>query len=329
MIQRDTLWKSLIEDIFPDLLVFAFPKWSKQVDLEKKPEFLDTELSAIRPGSGTQDRIADKLIKIWTTSGQEIWCLLHLEIQGYDDPQFAERMHEYFYRIRDKFHVPVTALVIYTNSNPAHQPKAYHYNFVGTELIYRFNTFHLAEQTPESLRASRNAFGFALEIALTDLNVGGGKFRDQELYRRKKEIFRAYMESGLEKQKLRKLFDFMKAYTPFRNSDLELTFEQDLRSFSNTEEAMGITETILHEVEKKGMEKGMEKGIEKGMEKGLVQGFKIGEKRGEEKGFSKAIQFVIIRGHQNGMSVSELSDQTGLSEQEVSEILRSENGAGQ
>ncbi|MGA1582633.1 MAG: hypothetical protein ACO4CH_05210, partial [Saprospiraceae bacterium] len=122
---------------------------------------------------------------------------------------------------------------------------------------------------------------------------------------RKKEIFRAYMESGLEKQKLRKLFDFMKAYTPFRNSDLELTFEQDLRSFSNTEEAMGITETILHEVEKKGMEKGM------------------------EKGFSKAIHFVIIRGHQNGMSVSELSDQTGLSEQEVSEILRSENGAGQ
>ncbi len=92
---------------------------------------------------------------------------------------------------------------------------------------------------------------------------------------------------------------------------------------------MGITETILHEVEKKGMEKGMEKGIEKGMEKGLVQGFKIGEKRGEEKGFSKAIHFVIIRGHQNGMSVSELSDQTGLSEQEVSEILRSENGAGQ
>jgi predicted transposase YdaD len=320
MIQRDTLWKSLIEDIFPDLLVFAFPEWSKQVDLAKKPEFLDTELSAIRPGSGTQDRIADKLIKIWTTSGQEVWCLLHLEIQGYDDPQFAARMHEYFYRIRDKYQVPVTALVIYTNSNPAHQPKAYHYNFVGTELIYRFNTFHLAEQTPETLRASRNAFGFALEIALTDLNVGGGKFRDQELYQRKKEMIRAYLESGLKKEKLRKLFDFMKAYTPFRNSDLELTFEQDLRSFSNIEEVMGITETILHEVEKKG--------IEKGIEKGLKIGEKKGEKRGKKKGFTEAIRLIVIRGRLNGMEISELAQLTGFSEQEVSKILQSENGAG-
>jgi hypothetical protein len=229
-------------------------------------------------------------------------------------------MHEYFYRIRDKYQVPVTALVIYTNSNPAHQPKAYHYNFVGTELIYRFNTFHLTEQTPETLRASRNAFGFALEIALTDLNVGGGKFRDQELYQRKKEMIRAYLESGLKKEKLRKLFDFMKAYTPFRNSDLELTFEQDLRSFSNIEEVMGITETILHEVEKKG--------IEKGIDKGLKIGEKKGEKRGKKKGFTEAIRLIVIRGRLNGMEISELAQLTGLSEQEVSKILQSENGAG-
>jgi hypothetical protein len=147
-----------------------------------------------------------------------------------------------------------------------------------------------------------------LEITLADLNVGGGKLRDQELFRRKKEMIRAYLESGLEKEKLRKLCDFMKAYTPFRNSDLELTFEQDLRRFSNIEEAMGITETILHEVEKKGVEKGVE----------------IGEKRG----YSKAISFIVIRGYQNGMEVSELAELTGLSEQEVSEILQNENGAG-
>jgi hypothetical protein len=155
-----------------------------------------------------------------------------------------------------------------------------------------------------------------LEIALADLNVGGGKLRDQELFRRKKEMIRAYLESGLEKEKLRKLCDFMKAYTPFRNSDLELTFEQDLRRFSNIEEAMGITETILHEVEKKGVEKGVEIGEKRGV--------KIGEKRG----YSKAISFVVIRGYQNGMEVSELAELTGFSEQEVSEILQNENGAG-
>ena len=113
----------------------------------------------------------------------------------------------------------------------------------------------------------------------------------------------------------------MKAYTPFRNSDLELTFEQDLQSFSNTEEAMGITETILHEVEKKGIEKGIEKGREEGLEKGV----KIGEK----KGYSNAISLVVIRGHQNGMEISELAELTGLSEQEVSEILQNENGSDQ
>ena len=179
-----------------------------------------------------------------------------------------------------------------------------------------------------------------MEIALADLNVGGGKLRDQELFRRKKEMIRAYLESGLEKEKLRKLCDFMKAYTPFRNSDLELTFEQDLRSFSNIEEVMGITETILHEVEKKGIEKGIEKGLEKGMEKGMEEGMekglekglkigeKKGEKRGKKKGFTEAIRLIVIRGRLNGMEISELAQLTGLSEQEVSKILQSENGAG-
>ena len=44
----------------------------------------------------------DKLVKIFLRDGSERWMLLHVEVQGNKEKDFARRMFEYFIRIFSK-----------------------------------------------------------------------------------------------------------------------------------------------------------------------------------------------------------------------------------
>jgi len=121
-VSKDTLWKGIIEDLFDDFLMYFYPDWTeKYIDLDRKPQFLDKELAKIYP-EGVKKKYADKLAKVFTKTGKEHWILIHIEVQGYEDENFAERMFTYFYRIRDRYQKDVTALAILTDSNPNYQP---------------------------------------------------------------------------------------------------------------------------------------------------------------------------------------------------------------
>jgi len=93
MVSRDTLWKGIIEDLAEEMLLFFFPKYVEEIDFSRGFEFLDKELEQILPASETQLRHADKLLKGWLKSGEEHWFLIHVEVQGYADPNFPKRMY--------------------------------------------------------------------------------------------------------------------------------------------------------------------------------------------------------------------------------------------
>ena len=103
--------------MFPDFLRFFYPDADKIFELEKH-EFLDKELEKLYPDTdgGTRRRHVDKLVKVRLRKGGEQWILIHIEVQGYADPQFGPRMFQYFYRILDRYRRPVTAIAIFTGS---------------------------------------------------------------------------------------------------------------------------------------------------------------------------------------------------------------------
>jgi predicted transposase/invertase (TIGR01784 family) len=74
----------------------------------------------------------------------------------------------------------------------------------------------------------------------------------------------------------------------------------------------GIKEGI-----KKGVEKGMKKGIKEGMKEGIKEGLKEGLKEGEKNTHIK----VVKKSAGLGLSVAEISTITGLSEEEIRDIL--------
>lgn len=102
---------------------YFFEKGVKEFDLNRKPEFLDKELDQLFPESANNRRYVDKLIKVYTLAGIEEWILVHVEVQGYRDMDFARRMYIYYYRIMEKYNRPIAALAIYTDEDRKYHPK--------------------------------------------------------------------------------------------------------------------------------------------------------------------------------------------------------------
>lgn len=281
-ISKDTLWKGIIENLVDDFIRYFFPNYVEEIDFERGFEFLDTELQKLMPDNPSQKRHADKLIQVWFKDGQEAWFLIHVEVQGYQDIQFAARMFECMYRIRDKYQRPVTGLAIYTDWN-----RRYHYTrfvetFLGTKVTYRFNTYVLRDHTPEILAKDTNPFAAVMEAAWQHL---GKKKTDDQLHSAKLDLIKRLLKRKVSREKIASIINFIKFFVPFTNSENLLKFEQDLNQLIKADQPMGIEEAILEEVKQQGIEQ----GIEQGLEKGLEQGIELGEIKREEELLKHAV----------------------------------------
>lgn len=115
--KNDILWKDILEVVIDDLLRFIFPDADQIFDMERGFEFLDKEFTELypEPDEKSDTRFVDELVKVYRKDGKEEWLLLHVEIQGHLDQDFAQRMFRYYYRIYDWHNRPnpfaLTALV--------------------------------------------------------------------------------------------------------------------------------------------------------------------------------------------------------------------------
>ncbi|MFQ5630407.1 MAG: hypothetical protein ACE5I1_16675 [bacterium] len=95
----DSAWKEVLEKLFEEFLAFFFPSVHEQIDFSKGYAFLEQELRQIAVPSETGKRVVDKLVKVFLRDSSEKWLLIHIEIQGYEEAAFPERMFIYYYRI--------------------------------------------------------------------------------------------------------------------------------------------------------------------------------------------------------------------------------------
>ncbi len=100
----DSPWKEVLEAYFPQAMQFFFPQVAALIDWEYPYEFLDKEFNQIAREAEIGKRYADKLVKVRRIEGEELWLLLHVEIQAQPEKKFPERMFTYNFRIFDRFH---------------------------------------------------------------------------------------------------------------------------------------------------------------------------------------------------------------------------------
>ncbi len=152
--KNDILLKSAFEEAFPDLLRFFFEDANAIFNMDRGFEFLDKELSELFPELQKKggSRFVDMLVKVFSMDGQEKYMLIHIEIQGKNDPQFSKRMFQYFYRIYDRYDVSITALAVFTGGQPTGS-KTFHYRYLDTSLHYEYRIYHILEHTEKQLLA--------------------------------------------------------------------------------------------------------------------------------------------------------------------------------
>lgn len=82
MKKDDSLWKGILEDVFPHFLRFVFSNAHDLFDFKKGFMFLDKELNELfsAPKKPSGQRFVDKLVQVSLKDGKKQWLLIHIEV---------------------------------------------------------------------------------------------------------------------------------------------------------------------------------------------------------------------------------------------------------
>jgi len=297
--RNDILWKGIIEDLFEDLLRFFFKEADSLFDFARGFSFLEKELAELFPAQDLKHpKSVDKLVRVFTKSDAEQWLLVHLEVQGYPQQDFARRMFTYYYRILDKFKKPVTCIVIFLGKRSKQHASLFEQEFLGSKIRFEYNSYYIGEQDEVELKKMDNPFAIVVRTALMKWKHHRNTAR---LLKFKISLARELLQFGLSKEKTRRLFSFLNYYIHFEDRGLNTKFDRQLELLTNkTTTKMGITEQLLDIAEKRGEGRGLQKGLQKGKTEGLREGE-------QKKALSIAKQLKTF-----GVSIEIIRKSTGL-----------------
>ncbi|WP_018250389.1 RpnC/YadD family protein [Orenia marismortui] len=262
----DLLWKEIIEELFEDFLKFFMPDLYAEVDFSQGYEFLDGELAKIMDKTLKGKKMADRLVKVYLKDGRENWILVHLEVQGYYEADFSDRMFKYFYRIYDKYDRKIVALAIFTEDREDYKPSSFNYEFHGTKLNYEYNSYKILEQEEAEVLKLDNPFAMVILAGLYTLK---SKRKDYLRYEFKKKLFKLLLDRGYSKKKIKNIFEFLDGIL-FLPNDLELRFRDDIKETIGGDETMTKELTNLYQVGKsEGISEGMVKVAKKLLKKNM------------------------------------------------------------
>jgi predicted transposase YdaD len=283
----DILWKSILEEVFDDLLCFLFPKAEMLFNLQRRFEFLDKELGEMypEPEKKSDTKFVDKLVKVYQRDGTEEWVLVHIEVQDQYDPLFAKRMFKYYCRIFDRFDRPITAIAVFSGRDGHKLPCRYERSYQGSMLTYQYNTLCILDYEDKDLMASDNPF--AMVVLAAKKALLRGKDPDKELLKQKLLIAKLLYRKGFSKRKIQAIYSFLYNYVRFANPETNRIFEKELGKIVGKKNTMGMLEGLTEIKTGEAMKKGIRKGRAQGRAKGrAAEKTRVVRRLLAEKGFT-------------------------------------------
>lgn len=259
---QDVLWKNILDELFPDFLAFFFPEIYHDIDISAGYQFLDKELTKIIKDSSLGSRIVDKLVKVYLQDGSEKWLLIHLEIQGYPEENFPERMFIYNYRIFDRYHKEVISLAVLTDMDEKYRPAEYRVSRWKFNLIFQFPVIKLIDYRKKwnALRKSKSPFAYVVMAYLKTQETEGD---DRERYGWKKRFLKELYLQGMNRETISALYNFID-WMMNLPEELEDKIYQEI---VKTEEERQMA--VLSTAERIGRQKGIKEGLQEGLQQGL------------------------------------------------------------
>ncbi len=235
---QDELWKAIIPALWGPFLRFCLEDWADNIDYTRKPDFLDKELKRLRLRSKSKNRTVDFLMRVYMKDGTTKSFLLHIEVQGYDDPEFRQRIFQYYYRINDLLGEDIETLIIMIDDDPNWRPNEYVKEFGQTKVHFMCRMFKLLDNPPPYAGKEDNPFSIVFEVAWYGLKKNMLK-NDDDLQTLRFRLIRRLLESGIDGDTIYSVLDFINIYLPFKNKEKEHTFEREIDSIIDKEKDMG------------------------------------------------------------------------------------------
>ncbi len=264
----DEPWKEALTEYFEAFLYFFFPEVHQLIDWTKTPESLEKELKRITASAKTKKRFADKLYKAWLLEGQEVWILIHIEIQSQYETDFPQRMYIYNYRAFDLYQKPVISLAILGDERVNWRPDSYNYRIAGCEVSLKFPTVKLLdyEERWSELEASSNPFAIIV-MAHLKTKATTGKLQQREQW--KWTLIRGLYDRGFEREQIIKLFEIIDNMMTL-STKLQESLESKIKQFEE-ERTMPLVSNMELRGIKRGKKIGEKIGKEIGKEIGALQ----------------------------------------------------------
>ncbi len=225
----DSPWKEALSFYFQDFMRFFFPNIEDKIDWERGYEFLDKEFQQIIRESELGKREADKLVKVWRKDGEEVWVLIHVEVQSQEQSEFAERMCVYNNRIFDVYRRPVVSLAILADKKPSWRPDRYCYELWGCRVELQFPMVKLLDYSERMEALERDNNPFAV-IAAAHLTTQRTRKNVTSRYEGKLRIAKSLYQRGYSRQDILELFrliDWMMSLPELTENE----FKQEIRRY--------------------------------------------------------------------------------------------------
>ena len=260
--KSDSFWKEVLEELLSEFLRFFFPHIHRDIDFSRGYQFLDKEFQKISKGAQTGRRIVDKLVKVYLKDGSEKWLLIHIEIQGKKEKEFAERMFTYNYRIFDRYRRETISLALLTDEDPNYRPNEFRIRRWDFECLFKFPLAKIIDYINDDFEkeTKSNPFSLIVQAFLKTLHTQGN---DQSRYQWKRAFILKVYELGLDHETLFRIYRFIEWI-------MEIPVEMDERLYNEIKQIEEHKEMSLITIaEKKGLEKGRQKGLLEGKMKAI------------------------------------------------------------
>ncbi len=234
-------------------MAFFFPQIHAEIDWARGYVFLDQELSQITRDAEVGKKVVDKLVKVWKLTGEETWVLLNVEIQSQEESVLGERVFTYFYRLKDKFNLPIASLVILGDDRNNWRPSTYSQSLWGCRVEFEFPIVKLLDYESQwaDLEASRNPFAI---VTMAHLKTKSTRKDLQSRKDWKLRLTRMLYENGYERQAIIDLYRFLDWILELPN-DLKQAFRYELAQYEQEKQMPYVTW-----IERMGIEQGRKEG---------------------------------------------------------------------
>lgn len=262
---HDSPWKSAIEVFFQPCMELLFTDIAAEIDWSVEPQFMDKELQKLTNDSDDKRRYVDKLVKVCSINGDYRWLLLHIEVQGAAEKDFAKRMFTYYYRLAERFSEPIVSMAILTDNRKSFRPSSYRHELLGCKIHFEFVMVKLLDLQPQmdELLASDNIFALLVAAQLVAKQVKQPRQRTDAVL----DFYRMARKKGYSRQHLSKMHDFIEWMISVPKHELEY-YNQTIDLIEQEDSKMSYMAIYKREPYIKGMMEGIEQGVERGRGQG-------------------------------------------------------------